>query len=58
MFWTGGNDPDTFRIKIWTEDGFGIEAVVYENGSNQVIGGGSVVAHGGKKRVAAESTCW
>jgi len=36
--------PDTFRIKIWYEDGTG-EHVVYDNGSQQPIGGGSIVVH-------------
>lgn len=37
-------NPDTFRIKIWFEDVSG-EHVVYDNGSNQAIGGGSIVVH-------------
>jgi PKD repeat protein len=36
--------PDTFRIKIWYEDGSG-EHIVYDNGSQQAIGGGSIVVH-------------
>ena len=41
-------EEDTFRIKIWYEDGG--EVVVYDNGFNRVIGGGSIVIHtGGKK---------
>jgi uncharacterized protein len=36
--------PDTFRIKIWTEDGNG-EQVVYDNGAQQAIGGGSIIIH-------------
>jgi endonuclease/exonuclease/phosphatase family metal-dependent hydrolase/PKD repeat protein len=35
--------PDTFHIKIWTEDDSDIEQVVYDNGSQQAIGGGSIV---------------
>jgi uncharacterized protein len=35
---------DAFRIKIWTEDEMG-EHVVYDNGSQQVLGGGSIVIH-------------
>lgn len=46
MIWardlTPGGD-DTFRIKIWYEDG--AEMVVYDNGFNQAIGGGSIVIH-------------
>jgi hypothetical protein len=38
---------DTFRIKIWYKDGD--EVVVYDNGFNQEIGGGSIVIHTGKK---------
>ena len=37
-------NPDTFRIKIWYEDGSG-EYIVYDNGSQQPIGGGSIVIH-------------
>ncbi|MBW7991409.1 MAG: SUMF1/EgtB/PvdO family nonheme iron enzyme [Planctomycetes bacterium] len=43
MIWAG-NGPDTFRIKIWWEDGE-IENVVYDNGMDQEIGGGSIVIH-------------
>ena len=39
------NSPDTFRIKIWTEDTSGNETVIYDNGSQQVLGGGSIVIH-------------
>jgi hypothetical protein len=44
MLWAGDNDPDTFRIKIWYEDG-GNEIVVYDNGMDQAIGGGNIVVH-------------
>jgi len=40
-------DPDgddTLRIKIWYEDGDS-EIVVYDNGFDQAIGGGSIVVH-------------
>jgi PKD repeat protein len=43
--WAGDSDPDTFRIKIWTEDDAGVETVVYDNGMDQAIGGGSIVIH-------------
>jgi hypothetical protein len=36
--------PDTFRIKIWYEDTSG-EHVVYDNGSQQALGGGSITVH-------------
>jgi hypothetical protein len=36
--------PDTFRIKIWHEDASG-EHVAYDNGSQQPLGGGSIVVH-------------
>jgi predicted extracellular nuclease len=42
--WAGDGNPDTFRIKIWWEDASG-EQVVYDNGSHQAIGGGSIVVH-------------
>ena len=43
MIWARDNSPDTFRIKIWYEDGG--EVLVYNNGFNQAIGGGSIVVH-------------
>jgi hypothetical protein len=49
--WAGDSNPDTFRIRIWEEDTFGNETDMYDNGSNQAIGGGSIVIHttkGGK----------
>jgi parallel beta-helix repeat protein len=49
MLWAGdgiGTDgADTFRIKIWEEDESGNETVIYDNGMNQAIGGGSIVVH-------------
>ena len=36
--------PDKFRIKIWYEVS-GVEYVVYDNGSQQALGGGSIVIH-------------
>ena len=47
MLWGGDGSPDTFRIKIWWEDNAG-EHVVYDNGFDQAIGGGSIVVHKGK----------
>jgi hypothetical protein len=44
MLWAGDGSPDTFRIKIWLEDNAG-EHVVYDNGFDQAIGGGSIVVH-------------
>ncbi len=45
MVWAGDGSPDTFRIRIWTEDDAGVETAVYDNGSDQPIGGGSIVVH-------------
>jgi hypothetical protein len=45
MLWAGDDAPDTFRIRIWTEDELGVETDVYDNGSDQAIGGGSIVIH-------------
>jgi hypothetical protein len=49
MLWAGDggkNDYDTFRIKIWEEDeATGAETVIYDNGKDQPIGGGSIVIH-------------
>jgi len=42
MLWAG-DGLDTFRIRIWEENGG--EIVVYDNGFNQPIGGGSIVVH-------------
>ncbi len=46
MLWAGDNTLDIFRIKIWTEKDN--EIVVYDNGFDQAIGGGSIVIHKGK----------
>ncbi|MDH4308212.1 MAG: PKD domain-containing protein [Acidimicrobiia bacterium] len=48
MIWAGDGSPDTFRIRIWTENA-GIENVVYDNGTGQSLGGGSIVIHTAKK---------
>lgn len=42
--WTG-DEPDAFRIRIWTEDSAGAETVVYDNASDLPLGGGSIVIH-------------
>ena len=50
MIWATDNDPggdDTFRIKIWWEDG-GVENIVYDNGTGQTIGGGNIKVHKAK----------
>ena len=44
MLWAGDDVPDTFRIKIWWEDGED-ENIVYDNGMDQEIAGGSIVIH-------------
>jgi hypothetical protein len=48
MVWAGDggkNDYDRFRIKLWEEDGAGNESVIYDNGPDQPIDGGSIVIH-------------
>ena len=49
MLWagdgTGTDGADTFRIKIWYENGLGVETVVYDNGMDQEIAGGSIIVH-------------
>jgi hypothetical protein len=46
MLWGGDGTPDTFRIKIWTEDeATAVETDIYDNGFDQELGGGSVVIH-------------
>jgi hypothetical protein len=50
MLWAKDLDPDgrdSFRIRIWYEAGDG-EAVVYDNGFEQPIGGGNIVIHESK----------
>lgn len=44
IIWAGDDNPDTFRIRIWSEEGGG-EYDVYDNGFEQTIGGGSIVIH-------------
>lgn len=41
----GDGAPDTIRVKIWTEDEFGNELPVYDNGSHQPIDSGSIIVH-------------
>ncbi|MEN8179527.1 MAG: PKD domain-containing protein, partial [Pseudomonadota bacterium] len=52
MIWAGDGDAtatdDTFRIRIWYEDETdGTEYDVYDNGTDQAIGGGSIQVHTG-----------
>jgi hypothetical protein len=47
QLWAGDGASDTFRIKIWDEED-DVENVVYDNGSDQDIDGGSIVVHEGK----------
>jgi hypothetical protein len=44
MLWAGDN-PDTFRIRIWEEDDVGSEFDVYDNGFDQDIMGGNIIIH-------------
>jgi hypothetical protein len=48
MLWagdgTGTDGADTFRIKIWEENN-SVETVIYDNGTNQNIAGGSILVH-------------
>jgi hypothetical protein len=44
MITADDDNPDTFRIKIWYEEN-GLEIVVYDNGSQQSLGGGSIKVH-------------
>ena len=52
MLWGGDgtpDDPDTFRIRIWTEvEETAEEIVTYDNWSDQPLGGGSIVIHKAK----------
>ena len=47
QLWANDGAPDTFRIKIWWEAA-GVENVIYDNGFNQAIGGGSIIVQSGK----------
>ena len=40
---SGGPADDTFRIKIWDTDN--ADALVYDNGTDQAVNGGSIVIH-------------
>ena len=43
MIWASDGLPDSFRIKIWVA---GVEGnVIYDNGTNQPLGGGNIVVH-------------
>jgi hypothetical protein len=44
MVWAGDGAPDTLRIRIWSELN-GSETVVYDNGTNQLIGAGNIIVH-------------
>lgn len=44
LLWPRYGGLDTFRTKIWWENGSG-EHVVYDNGVDQTVGGGSIVIH-------------
>ncbi len=43
MVWANDGKPDALRIKIWWLDDDSVEHVVFDNGSQQPIGGGSIV---------------
>jgi hypothetical protein len=47
MLRAGGGSPGTLRIRIWLEAG-GVETDVYDNGTEQAIGGGTIVIHKSK----------
>ena len=50
MLWAVDSEPDAFRIKIWEEDEVTAEeTVIYDNGFDQAIAGGSIVIHVTKK---------
>jgi hypothetical protein len=53
MIWAGDGSPDTFRIRIWWEDGQ--EHVVYDNSTNQALGGGSIVIHKSAKAASIDA---
>ena len=44
IVWATDSEPDTFRIRIWSEID-DVETDVYDNGFDQAISGGSIVIH-------------
>lgn len=42
----GDGSPDTFRLKVWEKS---TGATIYDNGSNQPLGSGSIIIHTAKK---------
>lgn len=54
MLWANDGDntnsvePDTFRIQVWYVDDYDNDVVVYDNGFDQEVSGGSIVIHTGK----------
>lgn len=42
-----GGEVDKFRIKIWEEDEFGVETVIYDNKEETELGGGQIMIHKG-----------
>jgi hypothetical protein len=48
MILASDSETDTFQIKIWDEDEFGNETLIYENGIDQPIASGSIAIHGYK----------
>lgn len=53
MLWAGdgapSGTPDTFRIRMWSEHADNIELVIYDNETDQEIGGGNIMVHVPKK---------
>jgi len=49
MIWAVDDIPDTFQIRIWSEDDEANETDVYDNGFDQEISGGQIVIHVVKK---------
>lgn len=47
LLWAADDKPDSFRIKIWYQEG-GVDYVLYDNGDNQPISGGSITIHKAK----------
>lgn len=41
----GSGGADAFRIKIWQEDALGAETILYDNGSDSPLTGGSIIIH-------------
>ncbi|MBN2045516.1 MAG: PKD domain-containing protein [Anaerolineales bacterium] len=43
--WAGDGERDTFRIRIWEQNEFGEDIIIFDNGFDQPTEGGNIVIH-------------